>query len=557
VRALAVAHWDVVRAELLTPEELERDFALLDAEGLARPARPVSAPAPPLAEELLGDDLLREVFYDSLTGLARRGLFLDRVERALARSAGRQQAVLFIDLDDFRDINERLGPSGGDAVLVAVARRITGALDATATTARLGGDQFAVVLEDSAMEPAIAVAERIIDQLGRPFAASATTVSVGASTGIALSEPGQDAEQLLLNAGTALCAAKQASRGRWTLFEHDMPGPDPVRLEAGADLRPDRLACLLLLERAAAAANESDTFEQAVQVVLQHLCAQTGWSVGHVYLRTDDPEAELVSSGIWHLTAPERYREFQEITEAMPFVASVGLPGRVLAAGRPVWIRDIGYDPKCPRATQAIATGLKAALGFPVLVGQEVAAVVEFFGHEPAEPSQSLLEVLASVGTQLGRMVERERAQEALRRSEERFRSLAHSAADAIISTDAAGTIVSWNRGAERLFGHPEADVVGQSLTMLMPERYRTAHSKGIAHFLATGEGRVIGRTLRLDGLRRDGTEFRIDLSISSWETDEGRFVTGIIREAPEPEPAEQPRLASDAASERSESPRR
>jgi PAS domain S-box-containing protein/diguanylate cyclase (GGDEF)-like protein len=558
VRALTVAHWDVVRAELLTPEELERDLELMDAEGLVRPGVLDAAPLPrPPAEERLGEDLLREVFYDELTGLARRGLFLDRVERALARGEGRRQAVLFIDLDDFREINERLGPSGGDALLVAVARRIGGALDGTGTAARLGGDQFAVVLEDSAIEAAIAVAERIVDQLQRPFDTSATTVAVGASIGIALSQPGQDAEHLILNAGTAVCVAKTASRGRWTLFRSDMPGPDAVRLEVGADLNPDRLACVLLLERAAAAANECDTFEAAVRVVLQHFCAQTGWSVGHVYRRTDDPEAELVSSGIWHLPAPERYREFQEMTDAMPFVASVGLPGRVLAAGRPVWIRNIRHDPNCPRSSQAIATGLKAAVGFPVLVGHEVVAVVEFFGHEPAEPSQSLLEVLASVGTQLGRMVERERAQEALRRSEERFRSLAHSAADAIISTDAAGTIVSWNRGAERLFGHSEEEVVGRSLTMLMPERYRAAHSKGIAHFLATGESRVIGRTLRLEGLRRDGTEFRIDLSISSWETHEGRFVTGIIREAPEAAHADQPREASDPISARNESPRR
>src|SRR5438874_1774834 len=109
--------------------------------------------------------------YDALDALAETNVSVLRsddrcavqmeVGAALTRGAP-QQAVLFVDLDDFRETNERLGAPGGDAFLVAVAQRITGALDAAGTAARLGGDQFAVLLENSATEPAVAVAERIL-----------------------------------------------------------------------------------------------------------------------------------------------------------------------------------------------------------------------------------------------------------------------------------------------------------------------------------------------------------------------------------------------------------
>ncbi len=128
-------------------------------------------------------------------------------------------------------------------------------------------------------------------------------------------------------------------------------------------------------------------------------------------------------------------------------------------------------------------------------------------------------------------VTERKRAEEAIRESQERFRSVAHAANDAIISADCSGRIISWNKGAHTIFGYSEEEALGEPLIMLMPERYRDAHQKGFERFYSTGESRIIGKTVELDGLRKDGTEFPVELSISTWGSGNTRYCSGIIRD--------------------------
>ena len=135
--------------------------------------------------------------------------------------------------------------------------------------------------------------------------------------------------------------------------------------------------------------------------------------------------------------------------------------------------------------------------------------------------------------------VERTRAQEALSASASRYRAVAETATDAIITADGAGTIVDWSRAAERMFGYSEAEVIGQPLTLLMPHRYRDAHLSGIKRIQAGGERRVIGKSVELYGLTKAGSEFPLELSLSEWETPEGRFFAGIIRDITERKRAE------------------
>ena len=149
-----------------------------------------------------------------------------------------------------------------------------------------------------------------------------------------------------------------------------------------------------------------------------------------------------------------------------------------------------------------------------------------------AHPGQGEIEYLTDVATQTTELVKSQ--SEALRESETKFRSVAQSANDGIVSANSRGLIVSWNRGAETIFGYKEEEVVGKPLTVLMPERYRELHQSGLERLRSTGESRVIGRTLELHGVRKDGTEFPLDLSIASWKTEEGTFYSGIIRDITE-----------------------
>jgi len=136
-------------------------------------------------------------------------------------------------------------------------------------------------------------------------------------------------------------------------------------------------------------------------------------------------------------------------------------------------------------------------------------------------------------------ITEHQRAQEALRESEERFRTLAATANDAIISADAQGDITYFNPGAERIFGYTAAEVSGKPLTVLMPEGFRNAHRAGLARYLATGEAHVVGKTVELAGRRKDGTEFPLDLSLASWKGGAEVAFTGILRDITERKRAE------------------
>src|SRR5215471_8228045 len=136
-------------------------------------------------------------------------------------------------------------------------------------------------------------------------------------------------------------------------------------------------------------------------------------------------------------------------------------------------------------------------------------------------------------------VAERQRAEEALRESEMRFRSVAQSANDAIIAADSSGNIVFWNKGAQAIFGYAEAEVLEKPLTLLMPPRYRDTHRRGLERMRTTGEAHIIGQTVALQGLRKDGSEFPFELSLATWQTEEGTFYSGILRDITERKRAE------------------
>ncbi len=189
------------------------------------------------------DELAHQAFHDPLTKLPNRVLFTDRLQHALARIRRREEAVavLFIDLDLFKHINDSLGHDAGDQLLVAVSKRLEACLRPEDTIARLGGDEFTILLEDVVdSHEATRVADRIADTLRTPFLLAGREVTVTTSAGIALSAPGQTSpEELLRNADTAMYTAKRQGKNRYELFDPDIYDPMLGYLEVDDHSRHD------------------------------------------------------------------------------------------------------------------------------------------------------------------------------------------------------------------------------------------------------------------------------------------------------------------------------
>ena len=187
------------------------------------------------------EQLTKQAYHDALTGLPNRALFQSRLEVALARAGRRQRtiAVLFVDLDRFKIINDSLGHETGDDLLVAVAQRLREAVRDEDTVARLSGDEFTVLLEEVEDEvEAAQVAQRIIEDIRRAIDLEGHQVFVGASVGIALSRNGEDrADDLLRDADLAMYRAKEKGRSRYEIFEVTMGARARLRLDLESELR--------------------------------------------------------------------------------------------------------------------------------------------------------------------------------------------------------------------------------------------------------------------------------------------------------------------------------
>jgi len=231
----------------------------------------------------LESDLKHQAFHDALTQLPNRALFMDRVEQALARSGRHREllAVLLIDLDNFKVINDTRGHAAGDALLAQVADRLRGALRASDSCARLGGDEFAILAEGLITdEEASQVASRLIEHLRMPFDIGGELVTAKASIGVSTSDYGANASELLMQADLAMYAAKDAGKGGTQLFRPELVDVAQLRARTASEL---------------AHALQRDEFELHFQPVV---ALATGVVVGtEALLRWQHPRRGLLQPG--------------------------------------------------------------------------------------------------------------------------------------------------------------------------------------------------------------------------------------------------------------------
>jgi PAS domain S-box-containing protein len=274
---------------------------------------------------------------------------------------------------------------------------------------------------------------------------------------------------------------------------------------------------------------ESSTLGHITSGTLRQICDSLAWDIG-IFWQIDRHAGVARFIDSWS-SAEERLAEFISFSRGSTFHAGAGLPGRVWSLSRPLWITDLSANDDPERADMERKVGLQCALGFPIVIRGDVLGVIELFSFDMRHPDEDLVEMMTAVGSQIGLFIERRRAEEDLRESEERFRTVAETAAEAIITIDAMGMIVFINRAGEHIFGYTIAEMLGQNLTMLMPERFRSAHKAGMARYLATGQRKLTWEVVNLPGLHKNGKE--IPLELAFWEfTQQGKiYISSIVRD--------------------------
>src|SRR3954465_9645166 len=312
---------------------------------------------------------------------------------------------------------------------------------------------------------------------------------------------------------------------------------------------PTSEAVTLLRAEHAVAARLADAADLRTSYpeVLRAIAETLGWEVAAAWEKDPDEPLSLRRVAFWHSRAMQAAR-VEELYAAAKMPIGHGLPGRVWLSRAPAWIVDVTVDPDFPRVEAAKAAGLHSAFCSPVVSAEEPAGVMEFFPPEPRMPDDHLLETMASLGRQIGQFIDRADAHASMHDSEARMRPIPEAALHCVVTMDEHGCVVEFNPAAERTFGYAREDIIGLEMAeLIIPERLREMHRRGLERYLANGEGRGLNRRIEITGMVSDGTEFPVELAITRISVPGRPMFTGYLRDITERKRAEQELRASRA----------
>ena len=302
----------------------------------------------------------------------------------------------------------------------------------------------------------------------------------------------------------------------------------------------DRTVARILAETAA----EEQLYAQVLEAMGQAL----GWDLGAIWEASEAGDA-LVCADVWcSPSAGPGAAEFASITRETDMRRSQGLPGRVLATGEPHWVVDFALEEDFPRARSAAATGMRSALCSPIRSAGGILGAIEFFSSRAREPDDDLLAAMAALGSQVGQVVERRRAQSRARVAADLHQAIVDAALDCIITIDEAGRVLEFNPAAQTTFGYTSEEAVGREMAeLIVPPSLRERHRAGFERCVRTGNGGLLGNRVEVTGMRADGSEFPVELTITRIDVPGAPRFTGFVRDITERKRAESDLRASRA----------
>jgi diguanylate cyclase (GGDEF)-like protein/PAS domain S-box-containing protein len=304
---------------------------------------------------------------------------------------------------------------------------------------------------------------------------------------------------------------------------------EQVRLE---DERWDAETELKIQRAVTTSLASAPSANEAITSVLQAICQASGWAIG-LFWTADQADEVLHCTHNWHATSVES-QLFVAAVRKRPLPPQSGPPVDAWQQGMPIWTPDVAAANRSLHLGKAQDAGLSSAVSIPLLLQSGVYGVLEFLSWQKQPDRPSLTASLQSVATQLAQALERIWAEHPLREREARYRAIAEMAGEGIITIDEHSSIMFVNAAAERIFGYTRAELVGQSMTMLMPEALREGHLAGMRRYVQTGRKRVQWDMLEFPGLHKNGEEIALEMSVADVGDGHTGVFTGFIRDVTE-----------------------
>jgi PAS domain S-box-containing protein len=275
---------------------------------------------------------------------------------------------------------------------------------------------------------------------------------------------------------------------------------------------------------------ESRTLIEATPRLLRAVCTSLEFDLAALWV-IDDADEVLRCVDVWERPDLE-VEEFRAKTKEWALPSNVGLPGRVWATAKPAWVANFQLESSFPRRSAAARVGLRGSFAFPIVLNDQVLGVIEAFTCEIGEPDPGMMQLMAAVGSQVGQFIDRKSAEEAVTRSEARKSAILKAALDCIVSMNHKGEVIEFNPAAESTFGYRREEVIGREMaSLIIPSAFADAHREGLARYLETGEGPVLGKRLELSARRADGSEFPVEITITRVQVAGPPSFTAYIRD--------------------------